>query len=100
MLRDFFWFTLILGLLKWIHSTFIKKEADVLGTISLVYTIVVFIILLIVRPDKEENVALPQIDRRETPTPYDQFNESEGAKEFRESLGTGILDDVEMPNDE
>jgi len=87
---DFFWYTVVIGFLKWLHAVFIKEEVSTLDTIALVYSIILFIILCFIQPEIDEkpipinplykNIELKKLKGKD--------------RKWRESLGTGILDSI------
>jgi len=88
---SFFWFTVVGGFLKWIHAVFIKKEVSTIDTIALVYSVVFFIVLLIFQP-KDNPIEILVRDPIEIHQNSELKKNQEKDKEWRESLGTGILD--------
>lgn len=93
---DFFWCTVILGFLKWGHGAFIKKEVDKLEIFALIYSVILFVILLVFQPKKTTTAPIKQIQRN--PIEIHQNSElkklQEKDRKWRESLGKGILDSI------
>jgi hypothetical protein len=89
---NFFWYTVILGFLKWIHAVFIKKDVTTLDTIALVYAIVLFIIMCFCKPDESKPIETPPIKRIIKNSELKKLQEKD--RKWRESLGTGILDSI------
>lgn len=87
----FFWLTVVGGFLKWSYATFVKDDVNYLDHVSLVYSIVLFIVLLINQPENNQD-EIPIGDSIEINNNSELRKIKEKDKEWRESFGTGILD--------